>query len=511
MSPLEFLTKISYGVTLLKEDNPNVYVGGVTFNFKCLSKVRECQNGCLSQFIFQSFKSFFLFLALFKHHILLYYGIGRCNNGTVPAGWLEHLRASLRTALHEPLCFCSNILLPSPWTPETERQMVPSRPFSLRRSSRAFSMCKVALSKCNSHRGDCMGANSCAHSLSHPPWEFPAFFTCHACRSPSGKWPSQGSSLSQWLSNGGAYRRVPTPHARIPRELGFSLVVLGVWLESHLSLCIITVWGAEAWGLHTSTVPPPTLSPSTVPPPPRLSLPVGIRRGHFSGLPNFPGAFIMLSLGDARGRLTPEVVDLKETPSCPAVLSSGSLSRGPTMLTLVNARGLYGTQAPQSRADNLFIKETMASPYHPTWHPVTGKAQCTEVTPSCSYCNQQTRGPIVRLGLNVACASQVYIKSFKIGRSRHCSITCTCSYTLHLLPWASLIPFLQNPKLSLINHQRYDFYALIALYSWFHVLINCLGLFIFLLFFNLPLHLLRFPVSRFFARIGFFWTSRFAP
>ena len=34
---------------------------------------------------------------------------------------------------------------------------------------------------------------------------------------------------------------------------------------------------------------------------------------------------------------------LRETPSCPAVLFSGSLSRGPTMLTLVNARGLYGT------------------------------------------------------------------------------------------------------------------------------------------------------------------------
>jgi len=132
------------------------------------------------------------------------------------------------------------------------------------------------------------------------------------------------------------------------------------------------------------------------------------------------------------------------------------------MLTLVNARGPYGTQAPQSRADNLFSEETMASPYRPTWHPVTGQALCAEVTPSCSYCNQQTRGPIVRLGLNVACASQVYVKSFKIARSRHCSITCACSYTLHLLPRAFSDSSLQKLKLSLINHQRYDFYALIA-------------------------------------------------
>ncbi|XP_068498176.1 uncharacterized protein [Phaseolus vulgaris] len=41
----------------------------------------------------------------------------------------------------------------------------------------------------------------------------------------------------------------------------------------------------------------------------------------------------------------PEAVDLNETPSCPAVLSSGSLSRDPTTLTLVNARGSYGTTA----------------------------------------------------------------------------------------------------------------------------------------------------------------------
>ena len=143
----------------------------------------------------------------------------------------------------------------------------------------------------------------------------------------------------------------------------------GCGFENHLSLSIITVWSVEARGLHA-----PTVAPSTVSPPPWLSLPVGIRRGYFPGLPNFTGAFIMMSLGDARGQTTPEAVDLKETPSCPVVLSSGSLSRGPTMLTLVNARGPYGTQAPQSRVDNWFIEETMASPYRPTWHPVTGQA-----------------------------------------------------------------------------------------------------------------------------------------
>jgi len=42
MTLLEFFTKISYGVTLLKEDSPNAYVGGITFNFKCLSTVGEC-------------------------------------------------------------------------------------------------------------------------------------------------------------------------------------------------------------------------------------------------------------------------------------------------------------------------------------------------------------------------------------------------------------------------------------------------------------------------------------
>ena len=41
MTPFEFLTKISYGVSFLKENSPNAYIRGITFYFKCLSKVRK--------------------------------------------------------------------------------------------------------------------------------------------------------------------------------------------------------------------------------------------------------------------------------------------------------------------------------------------------------------------------------------------------------------------------------------------------------------------------------------
>jgi len=54
MTPLEFLTKISFGVALLKEDNPNAYVGGITFYFKRLSKVRM---GALVNFSFKLSKA----------------------------------------------------------------------------------------------------------------------------------------------------------------------------------------------------------------------------------------------------------------------------------------------------------------------------------------------------------------------------------------------------------------------------------------------------------------------
>jgi len=105
-----------------------------------------------------------------------------------------------------------------------------------------------------------------------------AFLTCHACRLPPGTWPSHGSFLSQWFSNGGAYCRVPTPHAQILRELGLSLLVLGCGLETTF-LVYYHSRGTEARGLHAPTVPPPT-----VPPPPRSFLPVGIGGWHHSGM-----------------------------------------------------------------------------------------------------------------------------------------------------------------------------------------------------------------------------------
>ena len=80
----------------------------------------------------------------------------------------------------------------------------------------------------------------------------------------------------------------PTPHARTPRDLGFPLLVTGVWFGNLLFQSILYYRGAEAQGLHA-----PTGSPPTVLPPTRLSLPVGIRRGHFPCLPSFPGGFII--------------------------------------------------------------------------------------------------------------------------------------------------------------------------------------------------------------------------
>jgi len=44
---------------------------------------------------------------------------------------------------------------------------------------------------------------------------------------------------------------------------------------------------------------------------------------------------------------------------------------------------------------------------------VTGRAQCTEVTPSCSSCNQRTRVLIMWLGINVACTFSSLSYAFK--------------------------------------------------------------------------------------------------
>ena len=109
---------------------------------------------------------------------------------------------------------------------------------------------------------------------------------------PLGRDPC-GSSLSQWLSNDGAYYCVPTPHARVPCDLGLSLLVTGVWLENHISLSIFIV-----------EVPRPEAS-----------------------MPCF-------GVAPSTAALTREP---KETPSFPAVLS-----RGPTF-------GVRGRSTPEDR------------------------------------------------------------------------------------------------------------------------------------------------------------------
>jgi len=89
-----------------------------------------------------------------------------------------------------------------------------------------------------------------------------------------------GSFLPQWLSNGGAYYRFPTPHARVPRVLGLSLLVTGVWLENHLTLSIfiVEVLRPEA------SMPYLCAAPSTVA---LTREPVSLR-GHFPNLLYFP-------------------------------------------------------------------------------------------------------------------------------------------------------------------------------------------------------------------------------
>jgi len=112
------------------------------------------------------------------------------------------------------------------------------------------------------------------------PGSVSAVLTCYAFRLPPGTWPSHGSSLSQWFSNGGAYCRDLMSHAHIHRELGISLLELGVWLGNHLSrLLLLFRVPRPARGLHAPTVPP-----HTVPPPPRSFLPMGIGGWHHSDM-----------------------------------------------------------------------------------------------------------------------------------------------------------------------------------------------------------------------------------
>jgi len=117
-----------------------------------------------------------------------------------------------------------------------------------------------------------------------------------------------GSFLSQWLSNGGAYCRVPTPHARVPRDLGFSLLITGVWPKNHLSLSIFIV---EVSRPEDST-PCPCAAPSTVvltrEHKETLFYPVVLSRGPTFGVPS------LLTSVNARGRSTPEDCTVHKPP-----------------------------------------------------------------------------------------------------------------------------------------------------------------------------------------------------
>jgi len=177
-----------------------------------------------------------------------------------------------------------------------------------------------------------VGANSCAQPLVTRLESVSALLTCHACRLPPGTLPSHGSSLSQWFPDGGAYCRVSTPHAQILRELGLSLLVLGMWLGNHLS-CLLSFF----------EVPRPEAS---TPLPCHLLL---CRPLHGHSYPWVAGggttqlrALLGPNPVNAQGRLTPEVGQRPRPGRSPFLLHctpDGSYQ----VLTSVNARGRVDT------------------------------------------------------------------------------------------------------------------------------------------------------------------------
>ena len=106
-------------------------------------------------------------------------------------------------------------------------------PYSIVAQLRDNSSCKSSFLECICARGDFLGANSCAPTSSHSPWEC-IYLSLAPC---TWAWPSHGSYLSQGL---------PTV-AWVLHESGYPLLVLELRTWSHLPLLFITV--LRYWGL----------------------------------------------------------------------------------------------------------------------------------------------------------------------------------------------------------------------------------------------------------------------
>jgi len=179
--------------------------------------------------------------------------------------------------------------------------------------------------------GDCLGADSCAQSLS-PGSISPSSRAMHADH-PLGRDPPMG-------------RLCPSGFPTVVRTATFLHLMHGS-LMRWVSPCWNRGCGLKTTSLYLSLlsgVPRPEAS-IPLPPPPRLSLPEGIRREHLPGLQNSLKRLYHADPGDAQDRSTPEAGQLprpwtlKKLPLLLCSTSSGFLTLGPIMLTLVNARG----------------------------------------------------------------------------------------------------------------------------------------------------------------------------
>jgi len=180
---------------------------------------------------------------------------------------------------------------------------------------------------------DCLGANSCSQAPSHSPWEY--FRLPHMPCMQITPWDV---TLPWVVSVPVAFQRwrvLSRPHTSCTDPSWVRSLPTGTggvaWKPPFSS--IITVWGAEARGLHAPTVPPP----------PRSFLPVGIGGWHHSGI----GTFLVQNPVNIRGRSTSEAGQRPRPVNRPRSVNSLAHFMAPlmglTMLTLVNARGWAGT------------------------------------------------------------------------------------------------------------------------------------------------------------------------